>query len=377
MEAFILDKNYDSIAILDTYVSFIWTDRYSECGDFEIYLPATQDMIDILKPKYYLWRKDTDRVMIIEDVTLTADAEQGSMLDVTGRSLESILDRRIVYGQQLLTGNFQNGIKRLLQQNIISPSVNARRIPNFTFKQSSDPAVTRETIDVTVNCENLYDVICDQCKKHNLGFRVKPNYTNGGFVFELYAGKNRSYDQDDLPWVMFTPKYENLLNSEFVTSTKLVKNVVLVGGEGEESAKDLVWAENGSSSGLERRELYIDASGVSKTIREEQPVEDPETGEVTWETVTVDNPNYISQLREKGLEEIAKHETETAFTGEIDAVRQFVYGVDFDIGDVVQVANEYGMEKVCRVSEVVRSHDDTGDLVTPTFVDAYYVEQGG
>ena len=40
MEAWILDQNAASLAVLDTFQSFIWTDRYRGYGDFEIYMPA-------------------------------------------------------------------------------------------------------------------------------------------------------------------------------------------------------------------------------------------------------------------------------------------------------------------------------------------------
>lgn len=49
--------------------------------------------------------------MIVEKIQITSDTEDGNHVTVTGRSLESILDRRIVWGQKLLSGNLQNGIK--------------------------------------------------------------------------------------------------------------------------------------------------------------------------------------------------------------------------------------------------------------------------
>ena len=40
MEALILDKNWEVVAILDAFQSFIWTDRFLGYGDFEVYVPA-------------------------------------------------------------------------------------------------------------------------------------------------------------------------------------------------------------------------------------------------------------------------------------------------------------------------------------------------
>ena len=36
MELLVLNTDYESIAVIDTYESFIWTDRYNSYGDFEI-----------------------------------------------------------------------------------------------------------------------------------------------------------------------------------------------------------------------------------------------------------------------------------------------------------------------------------------------------
>ena len=47
--------------------------------------------------------------------------------------------------------------------------------------------------------------------------------------------------------------------------------------------------------------------------------------------------------------------------------RQFVYKKDFNIGDVVQVVNEYGQEATSRVTEIVISQDENGESLNPTF----------
>ena len=37
MDVTILNTNLDAVSIVDTYESFIWTDRYYAYGDFELY----------------------------------------------------------------------------------------------------------------------------------------------------------------------------------------------------------------------------------------------------------------------------------------------------------------------------------------------------
>ena len=107
MELIVLNDNFVPIAILDSFESLIWTNRYSEYGEFEIYTKPSEHILRTLMLGNHLQLKGTDRLMIIEDSTPNDDN-----LVITGRSLESILNRRIVWTQTVLTGSFQDGIKK-------------------------------------------------------------------------------------------------------------------------------------------------------------------------------------------------------------------------------------------------------------------------
>ena len=88
MDALILDKNWEVVAILDAFQSFIWTDRFLGYGDFEVYVPADMPIRKEFKQDYYLWcRGKSDRLMIIETIETKVDAEDGNFLTVTGLSL--------------------------------------------------------------------------------------------------------------------------------------------------------------------------------------------------------------------------------------------------------------------------------------------------
>ena len=38
MELVVLDESFQSVAVIDSYKSLLWADRYNEYGDFELYL---------------------------------------------------------------------------------------------------------------------------------------------------------------------------------------------------------------------------------------------------------------------------------------------------------------------------------------------------
>lgn len=344
-----LDKKLDAVAIADTYESFIWTDRYYGYGDFELYTVMREGLLDYFKQDYYLQCKDSEHSMIIEKIKITSDAEDGNHITVSGRSLESILDRRIIWGQKTIKGNLQNGIQTLLNENIISPSDNKRKIPNFVFEKSDDPAITSLTIEAQYTGDNLYEVIQKLCEANQIGFRITLNASKQ-FVFKLYIGVNRSYNQTSVPYVVFSPNFENIINSNYIESKSSLKNVTLVGGEGEGASRKYIRV--GNTSGLDRRELFTDARDISSNIGDGK---------------TLSSAEYNSQLEQRGKEKLAENTDATSFEGEVETTIMFKYGEDFFNGDIVQITNEYGHETEARIIEIVRSEDEKGQSVYPTF----------
>ncbi|MBS6180578.1 MAG: siphovirus ReqiPepy6 Gp37-like family protein [Erysipelotrichaceae bacterium] len=349
MDLTVLNTNLDAISIVDTYESFIWTDRYYKYGDFELYAAMREGILDFIRQDYYLQSRDSDHVMIIEKLLISSDVEDGNHITITGRSLESILDRRIIWGQKTLSGNLQNGIKTLLNESIISPSDKNRKIDNFVFEASDDPAITKLTIEAQYTGDNLYDVIQKICEERSIGFKVTLN-DKKQFVFKLYAGTNRSYDQTEVPYVVFSPNFENIINSNYVESKSSLKNITLVGGEGAGAARK--YTTVGSGSGLNRREFFTDARDISSDIGNGNVLTDAE---------------YTAQLKQRGNEKLAENTDITSFEGQVETTVMFRYGEDFFNGDVVQIANEYGHETTARILEIVISENEEGTSVYPTF----------
>ena len=354
MNALIMDTSFNVVCVVDDYESFIWSDRFCAEGDFEIYAPVKAQFNSYIKEGYYLWSSKSEHLMIIEDIEIDTDIESGNHITVTGRSLESILRRRIVWTQTILSGDFQNGIKKLLTDNIISPTISARKITNFIFKESTDSRITSLKVEAQFTGDNLYDSIKALCESNKVGFKVTLN-SSFQFVFELYMGTDRSYDQSKVPYVVFSPNFENIINSKYYESSKDLKNVALIGGEGEGTDRRYtVIAGNGgseSTSGLERRELFVDARDISSKVDDK----------------TLTEAEYNAQLQQRGADKLAENKQVTNFDGEIDTTQLYVYGRDFFVGDIVQLENEYGKTSCSRVEETMYSEDANGVGIVPTF----------
>lgn len=352
MEFLILDTSFQAVNILDSFESAIWVDRYSKCGDFEIETPATIEMFNMLKPEYYLWSSESEHLMIIESRNIKSDAENGNRLITSGRSLESILDRRIVWSQTVVDGGFQEGIKKLITDSIISPSIPDRKIDNFIFEDSTDPAITELKLTMQFTGDYLYDVVTKLCEDKKIGFKITLNDENQ-FVFKLYAGVDRSYNQLKNPYVIFSPRYENIINSNYYESREGYKTIALVAGEDEGNARKTITVDSkdGPGKGLYRRELYVDARDIQS-----------EDG-----TSTIPPDKYNEQLKQRGTEKLNEKKIEKIFDGEMEASQLFKYGEDFFMGDIVQVENEYDVKGTARVIELIRSQDENGYSEYPTF----------
>ena len=182
------------------------------------------------------------------------------------------------------------------------------------------------------------------------------------FEIQFYKGVNRSYEQHINPYVVFSPDFENIISSDYIQDKSTLKNACNVAGEGEGTERKYYGV--GTTSGLDRREIFVDARDISSDVETEVETEDG-----TIETVTTTMPieEYNNLLIERGRESLAENQETISFEGEVESIRQYVYGEDYFLGDIVQVKNKYGVESASRIIEVIENHDKEGYSIIPTF----------
>lgn len=352
MEIYVFNKDLDTIGLIDNYQSVIWTTRFFDTGDFELYLPVSMDLIELLKEDNYLCRSsditvsgnDTiyKNVMIIENITIKTDVENGNYLTVSGRSLKNILSRRIIWQQTNLTGHVELCIRRMVEENAVTPIIAERKIKNL---EMGGLLGLEDTIDMQVTGDNLCEVIAEMCKQYGIGFDIY--IINKNFRFELYVGENRSYNQEKNPYVVFSSDYENLLNTEYKFLKQDFKNVALVAGEGEGLERKTTVV--GTATGLDRYEKFVDARDVSSN-----------NGEYTEE-------EYIKMLEDRGHKSLEESKAVQSFDGSTETRISYELNKDYFLGDIVQVINEYGIEASPRILEIIESEDENGRSIIPTF----------
>lgn len=356
MNIHVLDKSFIAVGIIDSYSSVIWRPAYYGIGDFELYVNATQQIVELLKKDYYLVRDidiDVDNdgnisyynVMIIKNFKLETSIDNGDHYTVTGRELKFILNKRIVWKQTNLKGTVENGIRKLIKENAIEPYDQRRIIPNLMLGAASE---LTETVEKQITGTKLDVAVEELCTVYNYGWDIY--IYNGNMVFIVYKGTDRSYYQTEHPYVVFSDNFDNITNSQYELNTESYANMALIAGEGEGNQR-ITATVDGGMTGLDRYEMYVDARDISQNKDTEN--------EISME-------DYQILLIERGKERIAELAVTEGFSGEVTDVN-FTYGTDYFLGDIVTVINKYGISKNTMVLSVIESLDDTGFKRIPQF----------
>ncbi len=332
------------IGIVESPTSAIWTRRYYVPNDFELYFPATAEALAMITDDCYITRDDRPEVMIVQRVEIITNEDEGNYIRVTGRGGEVILDRRIVLHQTRLSGRVDAAIHRLVTENAVAPDDAARALPILM----RTPDVLAASIAAQYTGNNLLEAVEEICKAHGIGFRaVVDNHSVVTPIIELMIGTDRSAGQTVNSPVIFSPEYDNLLASNYVLDTSNYKNVAIVAGEGEGTARKR--ATYGSASGMQRRELYVDARDMSTN-----------EGEISAD-------DYTAQMLARGAEKLAEHSITESFDGDIDAANTYILDVDYTVGDIVTVVNDYGIRKDVRITAIMETWDASGYSAVPLY----------
>ncbi len=346
-ELTLLGRDLRPLKIIDTYTELVWTERFDRAGDVDVTMPVSKDLFDVLQNGNYLYIPESNKLMLIETIAIRGNSTDGHTINVTGRSLEAILNYRIIWNNTTLDGPLETSIQKLLNDNIIAPVNASRTISNFIYEQSGNAEIEAMTISAQYTGDNLYNVICQICEDYGIGFEVYLNDLDQ-FVFRLIKGADRTYNQYDRPVVEFSPNFDNLAESNFTLNSLEVRTCALVVGEennNNRKSKEVIAVE---ASGLDRKELYIDANDIAQ-----------EEG--------VSDSKYLEFLTQRGAEELAGCQVQQDLDCSLNTNVGPKYGVDYFMGDIVQVQNEYGIQSQCRVVDLIRSVKPSGYYEYPTF----------
>jgi len=356
------NADFEVIGILDTAQSVIWHSVYYGVGDFEIYINL-QDALSVITDARYITRPNNNEVGVIESILIADDIESGKMITIKGRFAKSLLDRRIIYNLSgtsnkatILRGNVETNVRKLVSENAIaSRSLDVLELGavaeiNKIIVDENGAAAQKQ-----VSFENLLDYTEALLKEYGIASTVKLH--NKKLQYTVYEGADRSADNTDgnQP-IVFSKEFDNLVSSEYTYDATQEKNVALIGGEGEGIDRFCVLL--GSQNGLKRKEVFVDASSVSKTYKDENE-----------EEKTYTDNEYTTMLKAHGKQSTSDLTVSEDFNGTIDITNgNWKYGEDVFLGDIVTVQdNDIGVFKNVRLGEVTEFQDQDGYTVEAVY----------
>ena len=352
----ILDWNEDKTSLEPSFLiepSQYWSElSYFETGQFEIYAPATIKNLQLKKGQFvkiphkpYLW--------YITSIQYEFNADGARMIDAKGYEAKWIASKRIIRDPLQLPSDLEDAMTLLFDLNIGS-RVNTpeREIKglNYDFE-----ACSGKTTEAQATRNNLYEYTLNLLKLHKIG--LISVFENGKVVIKAIKGTSKD--------IVFSQSMDNLISATYYTSDEEKKtNCQIVSSFSETTGSGTARTtitnefvayepdEDEGESGIDRAEITINPN-LSTKVQQEDGTE-----------VEIDpsSQTFINMQKAEGKSALAEKISVVNFDAQIDLkYSQYKFAVDFFIGDLVNVRDEYfGYEASARILKYTFKQDASG-----------------
>lgn len=368
MEVYILDGLLRRSEVIDRFESLIWTERWASWGDFELAIRSTNESRSFLRKGTQLAMNQSDRMMTVETIEDGTNSDGKSILKIKGRSIEAIFeDRGAKASRSNLTTeptwNITNTPAAIMRQivhdicvtGVLStydkiPFIVESRLPSLPASTILEPV---DPITVQLEPQTVYAALTSLANTWVLGFRLLRNGDIAQLNFDVYAGSDRTSSQTNLPPVIFAPELDNLTDTNELISIEDAKNVAYV--YSKNGFQEVMPADvPPDTDGFDRHVLIVNANDIELAA----------------------GSALDAALIQRGKEALAEHREIQALDGEIRQNSQYKYGVDYYLGDLVEMRNTDGIANQMRVTEQIFVSDKEGERTYPTLAINTFVSTG-
>lgn len=253
--------------------------------------------------------------------------------------------------------------------------------------------ITGESKILNPSFSLLGDLLYSELKTVGASFSVIYDFSANSAVFRVWRGKNRTQSQSKNPWAVFSDTWGTMTNYTAVKDESNYKNTCYVlyeydlpefDSDGKPKLKEIVaFTDSGIPYGTAGWQVVYstkrgfvtarieDGERDSETyldMRSEKPSCDSEWSRETYDgsekpDLPVMKPIYDAYEESIMTNGINKLKTEYAKEASLDTgtIDTSGYLRDFDLGDMVEMAaNEIGMVKTARITEVSEVWDKNG-----------------
>lgn len=357
-EVYVVGYDWRRTAVIDVFISLVWTERYNDSPDFVLVVSATATNKAVLVEGAFLQIPQSQETMQIESVSI-----KNGQLTVTGQSVTNILKNRIyrTTWQNTQDSVSITGTAAYIIGSVVNAAVGSgggpigsdlalpvgyganEIIPSFEFSGTpSGPIYT-----VAVPFGPAYDAIQPVAKTDDLGFGLRINMTQP--TFYMWRGRDLTSSQNVYPPVIFESSAENISELEELRSIAgyVTHAYAWASGMTAQSSIGVAVAPGASAlTGWQRRSLMVDASDINATDYTASALK--------------------TMLNQRAADALANNNYVRMLDGKIVPQTRYRYGYEYLLGDVLELRGSGTTSQKARVTEYIRTQDSTGWHEYPT-----------
>ena len=153
----------------------------------------------------------------------------------------------------------------------------------------------------------------------------------------------------------FSQEFDNIAEQEYTNSVENLKSTAFVGGE--ETEPRVVVEVGGNASGLDREEVFVNATDITKTYRTDDDRE-----------ITRTDEELRACLAARGASELEQYAETLSFASTINTHANLKYREDYDLGDRVTCVNKrWGIKINVRITEITETYQQNIEEIGITF----------
>ena len=324
MEVYLLDNSFNTVGIIDNCITLEAAKRFFSPGEFRMTLKGKAH----LSSAYALYEPVSKSCFIIEGYE-----EEGGKTTLSGRSLEALLEKRILDGRGRYSGNAEKAVRLAVEK-----STSGER--SLSGMILGDVSGLEGEGYFESDYRNLSEFAYSTLRTFGAAYRVE--LSGNTPVFIVVTGKDRSRNQTQNTPAVFSESMGNVTDGRVKIDISEHKNTAYVLGADGRSVTVVTEA-----SPFDRRELFVSGRDL---YPEDFATED----------------EYFEALKSRGLETLSRYGGAVTYSGCASGGLRF--GVDYDLGDICEIDTSSGMTLTERITEVKYTFHGRDTLtVTPLF----------
>ncbi|GAA0735466.1 Gp37-like protein [Clostridium oceanicum] len=314
----IINSSFQFLGDIEDYISFYFVRNFTKAKEFQIVAPIKY--INILKDDNIIFISPK-KAGIIEEVSID---ESKKIITAKGRDLKSVLCRRITVPpigkvHDEIKSNVESVIKHYVINNCINPVDSKRKMLQLKI----NPNKNRGKTIAWQSRFKVLDLELEQiCNCVGIGFEVYIDLEKKKFIFDIIEGRDRSGGNST---VIFSEEFDNITDSTHTNNSLSYRTMGYVASQDEEQDIGIKEVFKDNATGLERRELFIDATDIEED----------------------------DKLGDKAKSKLAEYDYITSNESTV-INSNFQYEKDWNLGDIVLLKNTLGKsaQRVVEVTEI-------------------------